>query len=242
MAPEDTQSGPSPSPALNRQPRYWGREKPAASAAETCHRVTRIARTAAEGFSRGNSNRVGPLPVSPVGKGSPLHIDKSGPPQELIRPERHVVLVAPEIHWNTGNIGRTCLAVGARLHLIRPLGFSLESREVKRAGLDYWDQVNVRVWERFEDLLEGLRPEAGEVAFFSKAGARPFWDMPLETRMFLFFGSETKGLPEAILGLFPRAVYHIPITSQTRSLNLSTVVGIALYESLRQSPPFHVWR
>jgi tRNA (cytidine/uridine-2'-O-)-methyltransferase len=182
------------------------------------------------------------LPVSPVGKGSPLHIDKSGPPQELIRPERHVVLVAPEIHWNTGNIGRTCLAVGARLHLIRPLGFSLESREVKRAGLDYWDQVNVRVWERFEDLLEGLRPEAGEVAFFSKAGARPFWDMPLETRMFLFFGSETKGLPEAILGLFPRAVYHIPITSQTRSLNLSTVVGIALYESLRQSPPFHAWR
>ena len=158
-----------------------------------------------------------------------MQIDKPGPLHALVHPERHEHHVAPEIHWNTGNIGRTCLAAGARLHLIRPLGFSLESREVKRAGLDYWDQVNVRVWERFEELLERLRPEAGEVVVFSKAGARPFWDMPIETRMFLFFGSETKGLPEAILDLFPKAVYHIPITSQTRSLNLSTAVGIALY-------------
>ena len=131
-----------------------------------------------------------------------MQIDKSGPPQEPIRPERHVVLVAPEIHWNTGNIGRTCLAADARLHLIRPLGFSLESREVKRAGLDYWDQVNVSVWESFEELLEGLRPEAGEVAVFSKAGARPFWGMPAPPRMFLIFGSETHGLPERILARY----------------------------------------
>ena len=181
------------------------------------------------------------MPVSPVTKGSLLQIDTSGPPQEPIRAERHVVLVAPEIHWNTGNIGRTCLAAGARLHLIRPLGFSLESREVKRAGLDYWDQVNVSVWESFEELLEGLRPEAGEVAVFSKAGARPFWGMPAPPRMFLIFGSETHGLPERILARYAEFTFHIPITARTRSLNLSTAAGIALYESLRQAAPFHAW-
>jgi tRNA (cytidine/uridine-2'-O-)-methyltransferase len=181
------------------------------------------------------------LPVSPVKKGSLLQIDKSGPPQEPVRPERHVVLVAPEIHWNTGNIGRTCLAAGARLHLIRPLGFTLESREVKRAGLDYWDQVNVSVWERFEELLEELRPQAGEVAVFSKAGARPFWDMPAPQRMFLIFGSETHGLPERILSRYAESTFYIPITARTRSLNLSTAAGIALYESLRQAAPFHAW-
>ena len=181
------------------------------------------------------------MPVSPVKKGSLLNIDKPGPPQEPIRPERHVVLVAPEIHWNTGNIGRTCLAAGARLHLIRPLGFSLESREVKRAGLDYWDQVNVRVWERFEELLEGLRPEAGEVAVFSKAGARPFWGMPAPPRMFLIFGSETRGVPERILARYAGFTFYIPITARTRSLNLSTAAGIVLYESLRQAAPFHAW-
>ena len=181
------------------------------------------------------------MPVSPGKKGSLLQIDTSGPPQEPIRPERHVVLVAPEIHWNTGNIGRTCLAAGARLHLIRPLGFSLESREVKRAGLDYWDQVKVSVWESFEELLEGLRPEAGEVAVFSKAGARPFWGMPAPPRMFLIFGSETHGLPERILARYAEFTFYIPITARTRSLNLSTAAGIALYESLRQAAPFHAW-
>jgi tRNA (cytidine/uridine-2'-O-)-methyltransferase len=181
------------------------------------------------------------LSVSPVKKGSLLQIDKSGPPQEPIRPERHVVLVAPEIHWNTGNIGRTCLAAGARLHLIRPLGFSLESREVKRAGLDYWDQVKVSVWKSFEELLEGLRPEAGEVAVFSKAGAKPFWSMPAPPRMFLIFGSEAHGLPESILARYSEFTFYIPITARTRSLNLSTAAGIALYESLRQAAPFHAW-
>ena len=108
-----------------------------------------------------------------------------------LRPERHVVLVAPEIHWNTGNIGRTCLAANAGLHLIRPLGFSLEDKEVRRAGLDYWNEVRLAVWDDFDQFLAQERPQAGEVAVFSKSGAQSFRDMLRSTRMFLVFGSET---------------------------------------------------
>ena len=147
--------------------------------------------------------------------------------------ERHVVLVAPEIHWNTGNIGRTCLGGGARLHLIRPLGFSLDSRQVKRAGLDYWDRVPLDIWDRFDAFCEALTPKDGEMVLFTKAGARSFWEMPVRRRMFLVFGSETGGLPGEVLSRYPRACYRIPITGQIRSLNLSTAAGIALYESLR---------
>ena len=156
-------------------------------------------------------------------------------------PERHIVLVAPEIHWNTGNIGRTCVAAGARLHLIRPLGFSLESRELKRAGLDYWAEVNPTVWDSFQDLEVGLRPDAGEIVLFTKTGSRAFWAMPRPQRLFLLFGSETRGLPRAILERYPDSTYYIPISGRTRSLNLSTAAGIALYESLRDAPPFHAW-
>ncbi len=147
--------------------------------------------------------------------------------------ERHVVLVAPEIHWNTGNIGRTCLGAGARLHLIRPLGFSLDSRQVKRAGLDYWDRVDPQIWGSFEAFCENVNPLDEEVVLFTKSGSRIFWDMPSPRRLFLVFGAETTGLPEAILARYPEACYRIPIGGQIRSLNLSTCAGIALYESLR---------
>jgi len=147
--------------------------------------------------------------------------------------ERHVVLVAPEIHWNTGNIGRTCLGAGARLHLIRPLGFSLDSRQVKRAGLDYWDRVDPQIWDSYDAFYDHLNPLDQEVSLFTKSGTRTFWDMPFSRRMFLVFGSETGGLPEAILDRHPEARYRIPINGQIRSLNLSTAAGIALYESLR---------
>ena len=153
------------------------------------------------------------------------------------RQERHVVLVAPEIHWNTGNIGRTCLGAGARLHLIRPLGFSLDSRQVKRAGLDYWDRVSLDLWDSFEAFAEAFNPSAGEVALFTKKGSRIFWEMSVQPRMFLIFGSETGGLPEDILSRYPDARFRIPITGEIRSLNLSTAAGIALYESLRPVPP-----
>jgi len=152
-----------------------------------------------------------------------------------------VVLVAPEIHWNTGNIGRTCLGTGASLHLIEPLGFSLGDREVKRAGLDYWTDVQVSVWEDFNAFRDVVAPHAGEIALFSKRGGCSFWDIPPRPRMFLVFGSETHGLPADILSAYPDAVYHIPIRRKIRSLNLSTAAGIALYESLRSYPDFHQW-
>ena len=163
---------------------------------------------------------------------SPIHTDK----HPL---ERHVVLVAPEIHWNTGNIGRTCLATDAWLHLVKPLGFSLESREVKRAGLDYWENVKLAVWDNFDDFLVNTAPQHDEVAVFSKKGSKSFWSMTRPRRLFLIFGSETRGLPENILRKYADATYHIPITSDIRSLNLSTAAGIALYESLRTVKPFH---
>lgn len=148
--------------------------------------------------------------------------------------QRHVVLVAPEVHWNTGNIGRTCLGAGAQLHLIRPLGFSLDSRQVKRAGLDYWPKVPLKVWPDFETFMDQMQPHSNEVALLSKNGARPYWQMPSPLRHFLIFGSETKGLPAAILQQFSHHIYQIPINQEIRSLNLSTSVGIVLYESLRQ--------
>ncbi len=155
--------------------------------------------------------------------------------------ERHVVLVAPEIHWNTGNIGRTCLAVGAELHLVKPLGFSLGSREVKRAGLDYWDRVRLRVWDELESCLGELVPDVGELAVFSKNGLQPLWSIPRANRLVLVFGSETRGLPETVLCRHRKQSYHIPISAEIRSLNLSTAVGIALYESLRGSCTLHAW-
>jgi tRNA (cytidine/uridine-2'-O-)-methyltransferase len=155
--------------------------------------------------------------------------------------ERHVVLVAPEIHWNTGNIGRTCLATGTFLHLIKPLGFSLDSREVQRAGLDYWDKVKLSLWNDFDEFLSKLAPQDGEVAVFSKRGAKSFRNMPSAKRLFLVFGSETRGLAKALLDRYAGSTYYIPITAETRSLNLSTAAGIALYESLRSAEPFHGW-
>lgn len=147
--------------------------------------------------------------------------------------ERHVVLVAPEVHWNTGNIGRTCIGTGACLHLIKPLGFSLDSRQVKRAGLDYWERVPLSVWENFDDFLRHMTPLRQEIFIFTKNGKKSFWHMGSGRRMFLVFGSETKGLPDEILSTYDDSSFYIPITGSIRCLNLSTTVGIALYESLR---------
>ena len=147
--------------------------------------------------------------------------------------ERHVVLVTPEVHWNTGNIGRTCLGAGAFLHLIKPLGFSLDSREVKRAGLDYWSKVKLSVWDNFDDFLVKMSPQKEEMALFTKKGTRLFWSLPALNRLFLVFGSESKGLPRKMFSRYPHSAYRIPVSPEIRSLNLSTAVGIALYESLR---------
>jgi tRNA (cytidine/uridine-2'-O-)-methyltransferase len=168
-------------------------------------------------------------------------VNKNLPKTKVQQLERHVVLVSPAIHWNTGNIGRTCVATGSFLHLIKPLGFSLDSKEIKRAGLDYWPLVKLSVWEDFAGFQSKLAPAQDEVAIFSKIGARPLWSLPSPARQFLIFGSETRGLPENIVNRYPGTTYHIPITKDIRSLNLSTAVGIALYESLRLAYPFHDW-
>jgi tRNA (cytidine/uridine-2'-O-)-methyltransferase len=148
----------------------------------------------------------------------------------------HVVLVHPEIHWNTGNAGRTCLAVGATLHLIEPLGFSLDEREVKRAGLDYWEHVDLRVWPDWQTFEHEL-PNLGEPYFLSTRASRVLWDAPLgdAANVVLIFGRETGGLPQALHDNYRDRFYSMPIHSpRVRSLNLSTSVGIALYEVLRQ--------
>jgi tRNA (cytidine/uridine-2'-O-)-methyltransferase len=162
-------------------------------------------------------------------------------PETIDAIERHVVLVGPEVHWNTGNIGRTCLGAGARLHLIEPLGFSLDEKEVRRAGLDYWHKVRLKVWKDFQAFLSKTAPHPSELVLLTKNGEKSFWDMPAMQRMFLVFGSETKGLPEELLHGYPDSHYHIPSTREIRCLNLSTAVGIALYESLRRVRPSHAW-
>ena len=148
----------------------------------------------------------------------------------------HVVLVHPEIHWNTGNAGRTCLAAGATLHLIRPLGFSLDERQVKRAGLDYWEHVDPRVWPSW-DAFEKDLPSFGDAYFFSSKAKRLFWDAPLgESRdVVLIFGGETTGLPPELHERYADRFVGMPIVSpHVRSLNLSTAVALALYEVMRQ--------
>ena len=147
-----------------------------------------------------------------------------------------MVLVYPEIHWNTGNAGRTCLAAGATLHLIEPLGFSLDEREVKRAGLDYWDDVDLRVWPNWEAFEREL-PALGEPYFFSTKATRLFWDTPLGAAkgVVLIFGRETGGLPAELHERYRDRFVAMPILSRhVRSLNLSTSVAIAVYEVLRQ--------
>ena len=148
----------------------------------------------------------------------------------------HVVLVHPEIHWNTGNAGRTCLAVGATLHLIEPLGFSLDEKQVKRAGLDYWEHVDLRVWPSWA-AFEQEMPALGEPYFLSTKATRTLWDAPLGNApdIVLIFGRETGGLAPEIHDRYRDRFVGMPIHSPlVRSLNLSTSVGIAVYEVLRQ--------
>jgi tRNA (cytidine/uridine-2'-O-)-methyltransferase len=147
------------------------------------------------------------------------------------RDDLHVVLVQPEIAWNTGNVGRSCLAAGAQLHLVRPLGFELDDRRVKRAGLDYWADVEPRVWQGFEPLQAHLA--ATSLLAVTGEATTTLWDHDLVGPVALVFGRETTGLPNALRGSLPQA--GLPMApGGVRSLNLSTAVGIALWETLRQ--------
>lgn len=145
----------------------------------------------------------------------------------------HIVLIEPEIPPNTGNIARLCLAAGARLHLVGPLGFSLDEKALRRAGMDYWDRCDVRQWNSFADLREN-DPQARYFLFTTKA-KKVYWDDIYSDGDYLVFGRETRGLPESLLAENAAWCRTIPMESEARSLNLATATGIVLYEALRQT-------
>jgi tRNA (cytidine/uridine-2'-O-)-methyltransferase len=144
----------------------------------------------------------------------------------------HVVLVEPEIPPNTGNIARLCLAAGARLHLVEPLGFSLDEKALRRAGMDYWDQCDVKTWPSLEALKEAA--PGGRFFYLTTKTQRIYWDARFEDGDHLVFGRETRGLPESLLEANAEACLTIPQQPQARSLNLATAAGIVLYEAIRQ--------
>ena len=144
----------------------------------------------------------------------------------------NVVLVEPEIPPNTGNVGRLCLATGSTLHLVKPLGFSTNNRELKRAGLDYWKEVDVRIWDSFAHLQREYN--AGVRYFFlTTKCSRAYYDIRFQRGDFFVFGRETKGLPERLLRENSANCLTIPMCG-TRSLNLATAVAIVLFEAVRQ--------
>ena len=144
----------------------------------------------------------------------------------------NVVLVEPEIPPNTGNIGRLCLATRSTLHLVKPLGFSLNDRELQRAGLDYWAEVRLQLWDSFEALLRA-QPDGPRCFFLTTKSERPYHEVRFQKDDFLVFGRETKGLPEDLLRANADNCITIPMHG-TRSLNLATAVAIVLFEGVRQ--------
>ena len=144
----------------------------------------------------------------------------------------NIVLVEPEIPQNCGNIARTCAATGCVLHLIRPLGFDISEKAVRRAGLDYWSQVTVRDYENLDDFFAQNKVE--QMWCLSTKAPRCYTEAQFSDNCYLFFGKETKGLPEAFLDEHYDSCVRIPMLPDTRSLNLSNAVAITVYEALRQ--------
>ena len=145
----------------------------------------------------------------------------------------NIVLVEPEIPQNTGNIARTCAAIGAKLHLVRPLGFEISDKYVKRAGLDYWDKLDVRRYMNYDDFLE-KNPDA--VVYMATTKARHVYtEVKYEPDCYIMFGKESAGIPEEILKDNEETCVRIPMNEDIRSLNLSNSVAIVLYEALRQN-------
>jgi tRNA (cytidine/uridine-2'-O-)-methyltransferase len=143
----------------------------------------------------------------------------------------NLVLVQPEIPPNTGNVARLALATGCRLHLVRPLGFTLDDRQLRRAGMDYWREVDVRLWESFDEFAASASQRS---LFFSTKARRPYWEISFMQGDNLIFGRETKGLPESLLAKRADDCYTIPMVAGARSLNLATAVAIVLFEGVRQ--------
>ena len=144
----------------------------------------------------------------------------------------NIVLHEPEIPQNTGNIGRTCAAAGMRLHLIKPLGFSLDEKQLKRAGLDYWSELDVTVYENYEDFLS--KNSAAKIYYATTKGRKVYTQAAYEPDCYIMFGKESAGIPEEILKDHEDTCVRIPMVGEMRSLNLSNAVAIVAYEALRQ--------
>lgn len=143
----------------------------------------------------------------------------------------NIVLVEPEIPQNTGNIARTCAATGARLHLVGPMGFKIDDKKLKRAGLDYWNLLDITYYDNLEDFMAKNK---GDFYFFTTKARHVYSDISYPDGCYIFFGKETKGLPEELLLEHPDTCVRVPMVENARSLNLSNTVAIAAYEILRQ--------
>ena len=143
----------------------------------------------------------------------------------------NIVLHEPEIPQNTGNIARTCAVTGASLHLIEPLGFEIDSAKLKRAGLDYWDKLDIHIYSSLDDFFE---KNSGNFFFFSTKAKKSFSEVKYENNVYLIFGKETKGLPEEFIIANRQNALRVPMQGEIRSLNLSNTVALATYEVLRQ--------
>ncbi len=145
----------------------------------------------------------------------------------------NIVLINPEIPNNTGNIGRLALGSGCKLHLVKPFGFEIDDTRLKRAGLDYWQHLDVQYYDNTEDFFN--KNAFAKMAFLSSHGTKSHYDIPFEEDLFLVFGKESKGLPKEITEKHPDQLYKIPLFSEhIRSLNLANAVGIVAYEGIRQ--------
>ncbi|MBE6762653.1 MAG: tRNA (uridine(34)/cytosine(34)/5-carboxymethylaminomethyluridine(34)-2'-O)-methyltransferase TrmL [Ruminococcaceae bacterium] len=144
----------------------------------------------------------------------------------------NIVLVEPEIPQNTGNIARTCAATGARLHIVEPMGFKPDDKQLKRAGLDYWHLLDITYYKNLDDFFE--KNKGGEFYFFTTKGRTVYSDVNYPDNAYIFFGKETKGLPEELLLKYPDRAVRVPMIGEARSLNLSNTVALAAYEVLRQ--------
>ena len=145
----------------------------------------------------------------------------------------NIVLLEPEIPQNTGNIARTCAATGAALHLIKPLGFAIDDRKLKRAGLDYWHELDITYYENLADFT--AKNPGAEIYYFSTKAPRAYTEIAYPTPVFLMFGRETRGLPEPLLIEHPERCVRIPMREGARSLNLSNSVAVLVFEALRQT-------
>lgn len=146
----------------------------------------------------------------------------------------NIVLVNPQIPNNTGAIGRLCVNTGSSLHLIKPIGFDIDEKAVRRAGLDYWHKIDLHVWENIDDFFN-VHPESQKYYFATTKTDQPYFNMAFQPGDYLFFGSETAGIPGTVLEQYPDKQMTIPMTKEGRSLNLAISTGIILYEAIKQN-------